>query len=266
MKNDHLFYKGQNQICSTTSVDSISSHFNVLNMPISTTAPIDAKTHVWPIDSIAQWLTNQRSLLGQIQAKTWDGFWLAQVTKHRVNNYKRIIDMHIILVHVVHSIQQILALNTPIKTNILLKCSLTLTILIIIWIYIILLFQFIWDFIYSAIIHMCLMSVMEFSRAEYSADHSGLFRWKTAGICAIVAVVDTRSLAGTRNHWRNPPPPFSFIRPFLLTGPDVVNSLCGLFTFSVVCLHFHSCHRIKHPISNSLTNFKLVAIPLKFFT
>jgi hypothetical protein len=27
-------------------LDSISSRFNVLNMPISTTAPIDAKTHV----------------------------------------------------------------------------------------------------------------------------------------------------------------------------------------------------------------------------
>jgi hypothetical protein len=27
-------------------VDSISSHFNVLNTPISTTAPIDTKTHV----------------------------------------------------------------------------------------------------------------------------------------------------------------------------------------------------------------------------
>jgi hypothetical protein len=40
-------------------------------------------------------------------------------------------------------------------------------------------FQFICDFIYSAIIHMCLMSMMtsmEFSRAEYSADHSALFR------------------------------------------------------------------------------------------
>jgi hypothetical protein len=58
-------------------LDSISSRFNVLNMPISTTAPIDAKTHVWPIDGIAQWLTNQRSPLGHIQAKTWDVFWLA---------------------------------------------------------------------------------------------------------------------------------------------------------------------------------------------
>jgi hypothetical protein len=28
------------------TMDSISSRFNVLNMPISTTAPIDAKTHV----------------------------------------------------------------------------------------------------------------------------------------------------------------------------------------------------------------------------
>jgi hypothetical protein len=56
---------------------------------------------------------------------------------------------------------------------------------------------FIWDFIYSAIIHMCLMSVMtpmEFTRAEYSADHSALFWW----ICAIVAVVDTRRVLRLR--------------------------------------------------------------------
>jgi hypothetical protein len=51
-------------------LDYISSHFNVLNTPISTTAPIDAKTHAWPIDGSAQWLTNQRSQLGHIQAKT----------------------------------------------------------------------------------------------------------------------------------------------------------------------------------------------------
>jgi T-complex protein 1 subunit gamma len=30
----------------TCLLDSIRSHFNVLNMPISTTAPIDAKTNV----------------------------------------------------------------------------------------------------------------------------------------------------------------------------------------------------------------------------
>jgi hypothetical protein len=28
------------------ALDSINSRFNVVNMPISTTAPIDAKTHV----------------------------------------------------------------------------------------------------------------------------------------------------------------------------------------------------------------------------
>jgi hypothetical protein len=44
--------------------------FNVLNTPISTTAPTDAKTHVWPIYGIAQWLTNQRSLLGH--PATWE--------------------------------------------------------------------------------------------------------------------------------------------------------------------------------------------------
>jgi hypothetical protein len=65
---------------------------------------------------------------------------------------------------------------------------------------IILLFQFICDFIYSAIIH----DVSDVSndlygiRAEYSADHSALD--ETAGICSIPAVVDTRSLAGARNH------------------------------------------------------------------
>jgi hypothetical protein len=31
---------------ATTQLDSIGSRFNVLNTPISTTAPIDAKTHV----------------------------------------------------------------------------------------------------------------------------------------------------------------------------------------------------------------------------
>jgi hypothetical protein len=49
-------------------VDSIGSRFNVLNMPISTTATIEAKTHVGPIDGIAQRLTNQRPLLGHIHA------------------------------------------------------------------------------------------------------------------------------------------------------------------------------------------------------
>jgi hypothetical protein len=50
--------------------------------------------------------------------------------------------------------------------------------LIIIWIYIILLFQLI-EISFIRQLFMCLMSVMtpmEFSRAEYSADHSALFR------------------------------------------------------------------------------------------
>jgi hypothetical protein len=167
------------------SLDSKSSRFNVLNMPISTTAPVDTKTqtHVWPIDGIAQWLTNQRSLLGHIQAKTWDVFWLAAgYCEHRVNNYKRIIDMHIILVCVVHSIQYSCIKYSTQNQNFA-EMFTTLTILIIIWISIILLFQFIWDFIYSAIIHMCLMSVMEFSRTEYSADHSALFRRNSENLC-----------------------------------------------------------------------------------
>jgi hypothetical protein len=42
---------------------------------------IDAKTHVWPIDGIAQWLTNQRSLLGHIQAKHETFFDCLPVTK-----------------------------------------------------------------------------------------------------------------------------------------------------------------------------------------
>jgi hypothetical protein len=58
-------------------VDSISSRFNGLNTPIWMTAPIDAKTHVWQIDGIAQWLTNPQSLLGHIQAKTGVVFRLA---------------------------------------------------------------------------------------------------------------------------------------------------------------------------------------------
>jgi hypothetical protein len=55
---------------SGCQLHSISSPFNVLNTPISTTTPIDAKTHVWPIYGIAHWLTNQWLLLGHIQAET----------------------------------------------------------------------------------------------------------------------------------------------------------------------------------------------------
>jgi hypothetical protein len=47
---------------------------------------------------------------------------------------------------------------------------------------------------------MCLMSVMtpmEFSRAEYSADHSALFR-RNIGICTIAVVVYTRRVLRAR--------------------------------------------------------------------
>jgi hypothetical protein len=136
-------------------------------MPISTTAPIDAKTQVWSAIAIVPYpgKNMRRFLIG--------------CRLLRVNNYKRIIDMHIILVHVVHSIQSscikystqnqyfaeifTYSDNTNYNLNF----------------YYILLFQFICDFIYSAIIQMCMMSVMTpmaFSRAEYSADHSALIR------------------------------------------------------------------------------------------
>jgi hypothetical protein len=56
------------------TLDSISSPSNsvLIKTPISKTAPIQAtcKTHVWPIDGSAQWLTNQRSLLGHIPVRT----------------------------------------------------------------------------------------------------------------------------------------------------------------------------------------------------
>jgi hypothetical protein len=155
----------------------VSSRFHVFNTPISTTAPIDAKTHVWPIDDIAQWLTNQRSLLGNIQAKTWD---VTGYQEDRVNKYKRIIGMHINLVRVIHSIQNSCITYSTQNQHFAEMFTCSDNTIVIIWIAIILLFQFICDFIYSAIIHnMCLMSVMtsmELSRAEYSADHSALFR------------------------------------------------------------------------------------------
>jgi hypothetical protein len=43
------------------ALDSINSRFNVVNMPISTTAPIDAKTHVWPIDGIRHVIIHSRT-------------------------------------------------------------------------------------------------------------------------------------------------------------------------------------------------------------
>jgi hypothetical protein len=45
---------------------------------------------------------------------------------------------------------------------------------------------------------MCLMSVMEFSRAEYSADHSALFLTKHPEFVLSVAVVDTRRVLRVR--------------------------------------------------------------------
>jgi hypothetical protein len=55
-------------------------------------------------------------------------------------------------------------------------------------------------FIYSAIIHMCLMPVMtsmEFSCAEYSAEHSALFRRNRRNL-RYPAVVDTRRVLRAR--------------------------------------------------------------------
>jgi hypothetical protein len=69
---------------------------------------------------------------------------------------------------------------------------------------------------------MSVMTPMEFSRAEYSDDHSALFRRNSRNLRCIVAVVD--SLAGARNHCEGSvglgmtrslflfyPPPFSTI-------------------------------------------------------
>jgi hypothetical protein len=75
-----------------------------LNTPISTTAPIDPKTHVWPIDGIAQWLTNQWSLLGY-PCKNIHFLICCRRIEHRVNNNKCVIDTHIILVLIVPSNQ-----------------------------------------------------------------------------------------------------------------------------------------------------------------
>jgi hypothetical protein len=85
-------------------VACISCLFNVLNKsPISKTASLDAKTHVWPIDGSAQGLTNQRSLLGHRSRQKHETFfdWL-QVTKGK---QLCIIDTHIILVRVVRNYQ-----------------------------------------------------------------------------------------------------------------------------------------------------------------
>jgi hypothetical protein len=46
---------------------------------------------------------------------------------------------------------------------------------------------------------MSVMTPMEFSRAEHSADHSALFRRNSRNLtCAIVAVVDTRRVLRAR--------------------------------------------------------------------
>jgi hypothetical protein len=100
--------------------------------------------------------------------------------------------MHIILVRVILSIQ-----NSCIKystQNQYFAEMFTYSDNTIIWISIILLFQFICDFIYSAIIHICPMSVMDGITAPITAPSFD----KGAGICAIVAVVDTRGVLRVR--------------------------------------------------------------------
>jgi hypothetical protein len=111
------------------------------------------------------------------------------------NMRRFVIDTYIIFVRVVRSIQ-ILVWNTPLKTNILLKCSLTLTILNIIWISIILLFQFNWDCLYSVIIHV----------SDVSDDPDGIVACRAQRHLSTkhpefglsVAVVDTRGVLRAR--------------------------------------------------------------------
>jgi hypothetical protein len=81
----------------------IHRRFYVLNMPISTTAPIDAKTHVWPIDGIAQLIDQSAIAIGPYPGKNMRRFLIGcrLLRQSSVNNYKCVIDTHIILVRVV---------------------------------------------------------------------------------------------------------------------------------------------------------------------
>jgi hypothetical protein len=101
--------------------------------------------------------------------------------------------MHINLVHVIHSIQNSCITYSTQNQHFItsIYCQIWQYILVIIWISIILLLQLICDFIYSAIIHMCLMSVM--TSMEFSCAFD-----ETAIICAIPAVVDTRRVLRAR--------------------------------------------------------------------
>jgi hypothetical protein len=120
---------------------------------ISKTAPIGAKTHVWPIDAVHNdWPIRDR--YWAYPGKNLRRFLIGCRLLRAQCLIKCVIDTHIILVRAVRSIQNSCIKNTPLKISILLKCSLTLTILTIIWISIIFLFQFNWDIIYLAIIHV----------------------------------------------------------------------------------------------------------------
>jgi hypothetical protein len=74
--NGHSFFGIIMEVVrALNEVDSIGSLFNVLiKSHISKTASFEVKTHVLPIDGSAQGLTNQRSLVGHIQAKARDVF------------------------------------------------------------------------------------------------------------------------------------------------------------------------------------------------
>jgi hypothetical protein len=109
--------------------------------------------------------------------------------------------------------------------------------------------QFICDFIYSAIIHICLMSVitpMEFSLAEYSADHSALFR-RNIGMCAIVAVVDARRVLRVREILRGECDSWAAVR----------DQHYRLHKHRYR-LHKHGCHE-RHPIPKWLAKIYCIA-------
>jgi hypothetical protein len=130
--------------------------------------------------------------LCQISSGHWTRLPKWKCVRMSVTNYKCVIDTHIILIRVVRSIQ-----NSYIKYS---TQDQHFANMFAFWISIILLFQFNWFFIYSAIIHV----------SDVSDDPDGIFacriqRWsqrplsmKHPEFALSVAVVDTRRVLRAR--------------------------------------------------------------------
>jgi hypothetical protein len=139
------------------------------------------------------------SQLNHIQAKTWDVFWLAAgYQEHGVTNFKCIIDIHIILVRVIHSIQNSCIKYSTQSQHFAEMFTYSDNANYNLNFYYFIVSIYLWFHLLGN--YSCVSDVSEDPDGISTAPITAPSFDETARICITVAVVDTRSLAGARNH------------------------------------------------------------------